>query len=286
MTVMDLFNFEICCILWFVPVSNVQSRCDGRTEPIIEVCTDQDVTNTSAIVIDTNRVPIFKETSCECVITSFSLPLHFVFNAFHFTETDNSRFEIKDIAIKRHQAYAVVNLTEATKLHFSTNGFYRSNRVCVLVYPEDGTGFNISCSKATNETKIPVTVTQGSEITEITLEPNHDNGLPSADNNCGENNVTTIIIPSVICAMLLVIIVCFLVYIRRLRSQIESQHQLDKPPHTVHISVIETLPDPDQVPSQEEKVASASFNTYERLNMYDNENCSAEMYQQLDVVNG
>jgi hypothetical protein len=33
---------------------------------------------------------------------------------------------------------------------------------------EDGTGFNISCSKATNETKIPVTVTRGSEITEIT----------------------------------------------------------------------------------------------------------------------
>jgi hypothetical protein len=54
----------------------------------------------------------------------------------------------------------------------------------------------------------------------------------------------------------------------------------------VYISVIETLPDPDQVPSQEEKVASACFNTYERLNMYDNENCSAEMYQQLDVVNG
>jgi hypothetical protein len=56
---------------------------------------------------------------------------------------------------------------------------------------EDGTGFNISCSKATNETKIPVMVTQWREITEITLEPNHDNGLPSADNNCGENNVTS-----------------------------------------------------------------------------------------------
>jgi hypothetical protein len=48
---------------------------------------------------------------------------------------------------------------------------------------------------------------------------------------------------------------------------------------------METRSEEVQVAINKETAATVTLNEYERLNMYENPNCNAEMYQQLDIAN-
>ncbi|XP_060598371.1 uncharacterized protein LOC132752107 [Ruditapes philippinarum] len=264
----------LCLLLLNITESKGRSFCGQNVKPetVVKVCTDEDVTNARRIYIDTISVPVLQHISCECVITPSNQSTNFLLLLVNPHGKRSIQFEINDIVLGGTITYDYTNITGATKLLLSTLENYKRKGVCLSISPEGETRFNISCVSRAIGTTIQTStanITRGSEPTgsEATVK------VPIYD----------IIIPSVICAMLLVIILCLLVYIRRPRRQNQTNQLSDEVPNTLQLSEIDTSADNDKVHRNDGKAAIESFNSYERLKIYENQNCIDEVYEQLDI---
>jgi hypothetical protein len=71
----------------------------------------------------------------------------------------------------------------------------------------------------------------------------------------------------------------------RRRSQNQANQLSDELPYILHLSEVDTGADNDKVHRNDGKTAIKSFNPYERLKIYENQNFIDEIYQQLDIAN-
>jgi hypothetical protein len=69
----------------------------------------------------------------------------------------------------------------------------------------------------------------------------------------------------------------------RPRRQNQTNQLSDEVPNTLQLSEIDTSADNDKVHRNDGKAAIESFNSYERLKIYENQNCIDEVYEQLDI---